>query len=462
LKKNLQLLTKLKKALLSRITDQRDRRILFAAFTAFAAKFGGVALQLFSIPLVVRTLGVQNFSIFAIGSSIIAFVMLSNFGISGYVVSAVSAARNQPKEFRNTGEIMAAALHVTVALGLLLLLATYIYSLTFGLDNIFGGMYLHAPEVVTNVLYLILIFGVIQSTSGIFVDAQNAYQELHYSNLYGGSANFVSALAIVGYSFLANEARVLGYLLALYLPMMVCQVINSVHFLLRHPEARPQLKLVKRSLIVTALCGGGAFFIAQTVLPITIREFPKFLLAARGELDQVTTYALLMTLLTMLFGIFSSFTQPLFGGFADAWNTGETTWVMKRIFLVVAAYALSGVVLMLVGYFYGFKLTSIWVGVDAGINNRTMLLFGLFFGLVGIFNILTIALYAMNQKFHCIMINIITTICILTAVMLMGKSVEIWHILTTISLALAFIGIPMGLVIVLHKYSNSSRSIELK
>ena len=254
----------------------------------------------------------------------------------------------------------------------------------------------------------------------------------------------------------------LGYLVSMYLPIMLCQIINSIHFLLRHPEARPQLKLVKRSLIVTALCGGGAFFIAQTALPITIREFPKFLLAARGELDQVTTYALLMTLLTMLFGIFSSFTQPLFGGFADAWNNGETDWVMKRILLAVAVYALSGVVLMLAGYFYGFQLTSIWVGVDAAINNCTMLIFGLFFGLVGIFNILTIALYAMNLKSHCMIINITTTICILTAVMLMGKSVEIWHILTTISSALAFIGIPMGLVITLHKYRNQSRSIELK
>ena len=44
-KKSANYLQNLKKALLSRITDQRDRRILFAAFTAFAAKFGGVALQ---------------------------------------------------------------------------------------------------------------------------------------------------------------------------------------------------------------------------------------------------------------------------------------------------------------------------------------------------------------------------------------------------------------------------------
>ena len=72
--------------------------------------------------------------------------MLSNFGISGYVVSAFSAARNQPGELRDTGEIMAAALHVTVVLSLLLIATTYIYSLNLWFRKIFLVVYIcHAP-----------------------------------------------------------------------------------------------------------------------------------------------------------------------------------------------------------------------------------------------------------------------------------------------------------------------------
>jgi len=69
--------------------------------------------------------------------------------------------------------------------------------------------------------------------------------------------------------------------------------------------------------------------IAQTIFPLSIREFPKFLFASQGALQDVTTYSLLMTLLSMLGGITLSLTQPLFGGMSDAWAQGDTPWVKK-------------------------------------------------------------------------------------------------------------------------------------
>jgi len=441
------------------VKNERDRRILLAALSAFGAKFGGVALQLFSIPLVIRTLGVQDFSIFAIASSIIAFVMFSNLGISGYIVTAISAARIQVDGCQDIAGIMVTALCVTVVSGTLLLLGTYIYSISYGLENIFGGLFLYAPKTVTQVFYLILIFGVLQSISIVFIAAQNAYQELYFSNIYGGCANLISALSIAAYYFIAEEAQVLGYLLALYLPMVLCQLINATHFLIRHPEARPRLKLISRSLVAAALCSGGAFFVAQTALPISIREFPKLILATRGELAQVTTYALLMTLWTMLSGIIAAFTQPLFGGIADAWSNGEVAWVSKRIMISIGAYILIGVGLMLTGHFYGFKLTSIWVGVDAAISNRTMVIFGLFLGLAGIFYILTIASYAMNMKFQSMIINVVSSLCILLGVWVMEKTIVTPHILGIISGVLSCAGISLSVLMMQH-YSRKSMHIQ--
>ena len=426
------------------IRHERDRAIFMSAMSAFGAKFGGVVLQLFSIPLVVRTLGVQDFAIFAIGSSIIAFVMISNLGISGYIITAIAGARNSNGGLEDISGIISTALFVTVISGTLLLLATHLYSTTVGLEYILGGLYIYAPETITHVFYFILIVGALQSVSTIFVAAQNAYQELYYSNLYGGGANLISALTIAAYYFLAEETKVLGYLLAFYLPMLLCQLINAAHFLCRHPEARPKLKLLNGLFLKSALCSGGAFFVAQTVLPISIREFPKFILAARGDLSEVTSYALLMTLWTILSGFVMAFTQPLFGGISDAWSNGEQHWILRRIVISVSAYLLIGLRLMIIGHYFGFKLTSIWVGDDAAIENQTMLLFGLSFGLAGVFHLLTITIYAISLKFQCMMLNLVISLCVFLSVLALGQSIDATCILVVISAVIGCIGVPLG------------------
>lgn len=447
----------LKKHCLLRIKDERDRRILLAALSAFGAKFGGIALQLFSMPLVVRTLGVQDFSIFAIASSIIAFVMFSNLGIDGYVVTAVVSAKNNKGRNGNVPVIMANALTVTLSSALLFLVAGITYSKTLGLGSLFGGMYAYAPASVTQVFYIVLLLGAAQSVMTIFVAAQNGYQELYISNLYGGGGNLLSALAIAAYYFLSAEKTVVGYLLSLYLPLITSYLLNAIHFLLRHPEARPRFKAMNCSLAGAAICSGGAFFVAQTAMPITIREFPKMLMASKGELDQVTTYALLMILWTMLSGVIKAFTQPLFGSIADAWSNGHYKWVFDRLIISIGLFILSGIGLIFAGYYFGTQLTAIWVGVDASIDSSTMSVFGLFFGLAGMFHLFTIIIYAMNLRLQCMMLNIVTALCIFLAILLLGKSVSAFNILALISMVLGCISTPTAMIIMNNIYRNRSR-----
>ena len=449
------MLAKIRKYFQRRFKHQRDRRILMAAISAFLSKFGGAALQLFSIPLVVKTLGVQDFSIFAIASSIIVFMMFSNLGISGYIITAITAAKNNKDKLGEVAAIMATSLCITLVSAIAFLLLANIYSITIGLGSFFGGMYLYAPETVTKVFYLVLIFGAAQSVLTIFVAAQNGYQELHFSNLYGGCGNLFSALTIISYYFLAEDKKVLGYLLALYLPMIVCQAINAGHFLVRHPEARPKYKHVNGSLLVGALCSGGAFFVAQTALPVSIWELPKILMASTGNLAQVTTYALLMAIWVMLYGIISAFTQPLFGAISDAWANGEIRWVLNRLVFFVLLYVLVGTGLMIVGHLYGYELTALWVGVDAAIENSTMLVFGLLFGLAGILNLFIITIYAINLKIQCMIISLVTTICVCLALFLLGQAISVVSTLAMISIVIAFVGIPLAVILILLSYRKS-------
>ncbi|MDQ8208213.1 hypothetical protein QEH52_11885 [Coraliomargarita sp. SDUM461003] len=421
----------------------RDGRIALSVLTAFGSKFGGAALQLFALPLVVRSLGVQDFAIFALSSSILAFFMFSNLGIGGYLVVLLPSARKSSG--REVSAILSNALVTTISVGLVFIFLLYGYCRIYGLSEVFGGVYDYAPELVVDVLCLVLFFGLLQLMISIFISAQNAYQELYYNNVYGGLGSFASAVSILIYYNVNPSGNVIAYLLAFYLPSLFFQILSSIHFVIRHPETCPRFDGMRPSLVRSMIFGGGAFVIAQTVLPLVIREVPKLTFASEGALVDVTTYSLLMVLLSILGGITLSLTQPMFGSLSDAWTSGDFLWAIRRVVQITLLFVGMGVVLALIGKIYGEALTTAWVGAEAAISNHIMFLFGCYFSINCIFHIFTLSLFVMKLKTACVLVNLSTAVvfCLLLP-FAVSRGVD--GVLVVGLLSVGGVGVPLSLL----------------
>ena len=185
--------------ILQHFSHKRDRGILLAVLTALGSKIGGVSLQLFALPLVIRDLGTVDFALFAIASSILAFFMFSNVGIGGYLVVAIPKATHRPQKNVNVKSLISTSLFLTVSAGYLFTAVFFVFCAKFGLNRICGEIYEYAPIATFNIIIIVISFGFVQLLSSIFNAAQNAYQELHYSNIYGGVGSLTSALCILSY-----------------------------------------------------------------------------------------------------------------------------------------------------------------------------------------------------------------------------------------------------------------------
>ena len=183
-------------------------------------------------PLIIKSLGSQNYGVYTLIGSMIGYFTLMDFGVGDTVIRYVSrfrAQNDQDGEARFIGTIIKIYIPITF---IILLIGIFFY---FNLDYFFGKKFTVAEFNLSKQLFIILLFNLCFSLIGnIFIGTINAYEKYIYSKTILITKYILRAILV--YFILVQGGQALSL-------VIVDTVMNILFFLTNFYYFRRVLKL---------------------------------------------------------------------------------------------------------------------------------------------------------------------------------------------------------------------------
>ncbi len=289
--------------------DQRTKRVIVAVGTAFASKGVSAILQILLMPVAVRSLGIDLYSVYTISASILALIGLSEFGIGPVVIREMTAAirRDLPllqQEIASTAVFLVG--FVCLLFGGSLICAAQLAPETW-LKPPHGPA--EAEQIIRQSVLASSLLGSALLVGNLYQKLQAAFQEQHFVNLAGLISNFSVMCGIA--VFLHIRPSVINLLLCVYGQQALVALGYSVYVTYRHRSFFPRAVCFRFSVARRFLKKVGHNIFSQYLIPFLQRDGFSMFLFQTSSASTAGLFGILMQLLNVIGGLVTIVTAPL-------------------------------------------------------------------------------------------------------------------------------------------------------
>ena len=234
--------------------------------------------------------------------------------------------------------------------------------------------------------------------------------------------------------FLFIPPSVLSLLLCIYTPQCCVAVAYVAYVTLRHPQVLPDWAFFNGKLAKVLLTEGTAVSVNQSLLPWLQREGVKIALLKAGGGSAAGLYAILMQLVSILGGLVTMVTVPLYAAIGDRTAARDHAWNAKTFRTTMICGCLFAGAICLVLTVEGDSIIKAWIGKERLFSRYQMTMLGLYFVSAVLIHILYV--FTVAQTFT----KSIALIALVQAVALIATLYCLWPL----DLSAALLGLVMS------------------
>ncbi len=337
---------------------ERYRRIALTTVSGMTVRVVGSLLGLVSVPLVLGYLGKERFGLWAIISTMLAWVSLFDFGMANGLVNMLSAAHGRGEQ-DEAGRYLSTAFVALLAVSALLTLFTLL-----GIGHVPWGAFLGAKGSAdeTTIRWSVAAALSLFLVSLPFSVTQQVYAAYQRTYIWNGFALVGSILGFVGIVLSIRFGATMPVLIfasgvAGPLATMVAYGY-AIHWAL--PWLRPSLGKVSRTALRGLLSLSIPIFLYQ-VGALVVNETQSILLAHRCDLSTVTAYAIGMRVYMLFIAVIQIGTNSFIPALRESFERGDHAWMRRafsRLLRVRLTIAAGGGLLLIL---FGNLLLSLWL-----------------------------------------------------------------------------------------------------
>lgn len=338
------------------VLDDRSRRAVLAALAGVSQRGMGILATFLLFPKVLHAIGPTSFGMWAAATSLIALIVIADFGVGPAIMTLLPQAlasgdERRPREYFTAAMTMAMAIAVgvgavggAVALALAPRTELDLYLLAI------GGVALNVPLGIANPTWMAL-------QRGWMVAFWDFIQTLLFVTSLTLAIHFTTDLRL--------------FVAAAYGSLLTANALNLGWLLATRPEIRPRGgdaiaaatgKMLGTGIRYFALTGLDTMsYILDTVLTLQ-------LLGAVAS----SRMAVIQKICIASLGLITVLIQPLWPAFADAAVRNDRRWLFRAVAhasAVVGAAALAGSGLLVV---FGLPFLRFWLKSDIGIGQNML------------------------------------------------------------------------------------------
>jgi O-antigen/teichoic acid export membrane protein len=340
--------------------EQRDRRLKYSVSSSLVSKLGTAAVQLLALPIAIRALGAERFSIYVVLASAVSWIGIANLGVGPYLAIRLAAAA--AREDRETQKRLVASAFFPIVFAACGLCAVVLLSQQGGPVQRFtlGGGHASAEATRTAGLTLVALV-IVQVLIGVFEAAQLGYQEQYLANLFNVAGNvccFVALLCVAHAS-----PSILGMVLAINAPLILAKAANVSYFLWGRRYLLPSVRSLSW-MTSKQLISGGAAISLISIGSFSVNQYPVIIVGRLCDSHTTATIAASINMFVLLMGILSMTAAPLSPAISESVERGDLVWVKRAYRRLVIVWLLYALPVSCLIAFVGATALLLWFGAN--------------------------------------------------------------------------------------------------
>jgi O-antigen/teichoic acid export membrane protein len=320
---------------------------------------------IFTIPVIIKGLGVERFGILALAWMVIGYFSLFDLGL-GRALTQIIANKLEKEDAIKLSGLIWTALVIMVVMGILGAVIAGFLS-PFLVSKVFKMPDQLRPESLSAFYILSVFIPVVVFSSG-FVGILAAYHRFDLINtvrLPLGLATFIGPLLVLPFS-----NSIVPVILLLALSRLASCIVQYLFCLRVMPELRIKKHFIPEA-VKPLLSFGGWMTVSNIISPLMV-YLDRFIIGALISVTAVAYYATPYEIVTKLWIVPGALVAALFPAFA-ATSNGNTTRTIQLLSKSIAATFIFLFPLVLIIVTFSREGLMIWLGDNFASNSTSVL-----------------------------------------------------------------------------------------
>jgi len=339
----------------------RKKIFILGSSSIYGAKIISIIVGLVSVPIGLHYFGPVRYGIWAIISSIIAYLNISNLGIP--TATAVLTAK--------TSESFEREAILRRSLFLLLIISAVVLSVVLGIVyfypnwvGVLGKIPLNfqneAAEAAITISILFLLNVPLTVFSAGFIGLQKVYWEQFYISLTTIAGLLALILTVLLEGNLVTLALFRGF------ATLFISIVCALHFLFAHSELRQKSdKLIGREFSNKPILISGIRFFTIGIAAMVVWNTDNLVISHFIGPKAVTPYAVTFKLFVMAFSIFMSVNSAILPMYGKAASLKQWDWIQRTYEKSTQLLPIIGGLIWIGSVAFLREIIYIWVGAEA-------------------------------------------------------------------------------------------------
>lgn len=331
--------------------------------------FKGLAVvaSFFTIPLMIRYLGQEQYGIWSTLLSIMSWIVFFDLGIGNGLRNKVaeSLAKNQVSQ---ASSYISSGYTLIGAISLKLFVLVAIMSFIIPWQTVFNTRML--TEVTLRIVVLITVFFLLLNFwIGLINQVLNAVQKTSWV-MFGQFLTSVLSLMVVFILTKTTDTSLVYLVIGYGLAMVVTSLLLSLGYYSKRSELIPRMSF-KKQHINPLLSLGAQFFVIQLAV-LVIFTTDKILITQLFGPQYVAQYDVVYRLISVITMVHSLILAPLWSAYTDAYHRNDLVWIkstLRKQLLICMGIVLATIVLGFVAQ----PIIELWIGGDFQVSSSLII-----------------------------------------------------------------------------------------
>lgn len=344
------------------MTQNRKKTFMLGIVSSYGTIIVSIFVGLSSVPIGLHYFGPVRYGIWAIISSVITYLSLSNLGIST-AAQALTGIASEP--FEKTVILQR-------SLSLLLIISLVILSIFLGLAYLYpdwiyilGNIPANFQKEATKATIAIAILFLLNLPLTVFSAGFVGYQKVYWEQFYGTLTQIVGLIALILTVFVVKGDLIT---LALFrgIATLFVSIVCAFHFLFTHQELCQKYNpKTSNEYSTRSIFASGVRFFSIGIAAMVVWNTDNLVISHFIGPNAVTPYSITYRLFTTGFSIFiavNSILWPMYGHSAGKY---QWEWIQQTYNYTVNLLPILGGLLWIGGIAFAKEIINLWVGPDA-------------------------------------------------------------------------------------------------
>lgn len=345
------------------MSSQEQKKIfLLGTVSSYGTTIVSILVGLISVPIGLRYFGFVRYGIWAVISSVIAYLNISNLGITTAVATLTAKAS---KPFEQWAVLRRSLLFLvissTIVLGLILGTIHFYPGWVVVLGKIPVDLHREAAEAAIAIAVLFLLNLPLTVFSAGFIGLQEIYWERFYTSL----TTVAGLVALILTVFFLKGSLVT---LALFSGMakLFVSIACVSHFLFTNSELRQKFdKPMDKEFSTTSIFTSGIRFFSIGVAAMVVWNTDNLIISHYLGAKAVTPYAITFKLFVMAFSIFIAVNSALWPMYGKASAFNQWKWIQQTYDRATHLLPLLGGLIWIGAVAFAKEIINLWAGPGA-------------------------------------------------------------------------------------------------